>query len=144
MEITKETEHLNCFVNQSHPIEPACNAGDQSSIPGSGSSPGEGNGNTFHYSCLENPMDRGAWWAMVHRVTQSRTRLKQLSSSSSYRLRWLRIHWQCRRPEFNPWVRKLPWRREWLHTPVFLPGELHGQRSLTGYSPWGHKESNTT
>ena len=38
------------------------------------------------------------------------------------------------------WVRKIPWRREWLPTPVFLPGEFHGQRSLAGYSPWGCKE----
>ena len=44
---------------------------------------GEGNGNPLQYSCLENPVDRGAWWAAVHRVAQSRTRLKQLSSSSS-------------------------------------------------------------
>ena len=43
----------------------ACNVGDLSSIPGSGRSPGEGNGNPLHYSCLENPMDRGAWWAIV-------------------------------------------------------------------------------
>ena len=41
----------------------------------------------------------------------------------------------CRRPQFNPWVRKIPWRREWLPTPVFLPGESHEQRSLAGYSP---------
>ena len=41
-------------------------------------------------------------------------------------------------------VQKIPWRREWLPTPIFLPGEFHGQRSLTGYSPWGHIESNTT
>ena len=40
-------------------------------------------------------------------------------------------------------IRKIPWRREWLPTPVFLPRELHGQRSLTGYSPWGHKELDT-
>ena len=40
----------------------------------------------------------------------------------------------------DPWVGKIPWRREWLPTPVFLPGEVHGQRSLVGYSPWGHKE----
>ena len=46
-------------------------------IPGSGRSPGEGNGNPLHYSCLENPMDRGAWWATVHGVTKSQTRLKQ-------------------------------------------------------------------
>ena len=45
---------------------------------------------------------------------------------------------------FNPWVGKIPWRRKWQPTPVFLPGESHGQRSLMGYSPWGHKESDTT
>ena len=48
------------------------------------------------------------------------------------------------RPGFNPWVRKIPWRRKWPPTPVFLPGKSHGQRSLVGYSPWGHKESDTT
>ena len=41
----------------------------------------------------------------------------------------------------DPWVGKLPWRRKWHPTPVFLPGESHGQRSLVGYSPWGHKET---
>ena len=41
----------------------------------------------------------------------------------------------------DPWVRKIFWRRAWQPTPVFLPGKSHGQRSLTGYSPWGHKES---
>ena len=51
---------------------------------------------------------------------------------------------QCRRPGFDPWVRKIPWRREWLPTPVLLHGEFHGQRSLGGYSPWGHKELDTT
>jgi len=51
---------------------------------------------------------------------------------------------QCRRPWFSPWVRKIPWRREWLLTLVFLPEEFHGQRSLAGYSPWGHKELDTT
>ena len=50
------------------------------SIPELGRSPGEGNGNPFLYSCLENPMDRGAWWAMIHRVTKSWTQLKQLST----------------------------------------------------------------
>ena len=44
---------------------------------------------------------------------------------------------------FDPWVRKIPWRKEWQPTPVFLPGESHGQMSLVGYSPWGHKESDT-
>ena len=51
------------------------NAGEVGSIPGSRRSPGEGNGNPLQYSCLENSMDRGAWWAIVHGVTKSRTRL---------------------------------------------------------------------
>ena len=51
---------------------------------------------------------------------------------------------QCRRPQFDPWVGKIPCRREWLPTPVFLPGESHGQKSLTGYSPWGCKDSDMT
>ena len=51
----------------------ACNAGDLGSIPGSGRSPGEGNGNPLLYSCLENPVDGGAWWATVHGVTKSQT-----------------------------------------------------------------------
>ena len=57
----------------------ACNAGDPSSIPGLGRSPGEGNGNPLQYSCLENPMDRGAWWATVHRVAKSWTRLSDFT-----------------------------------------------------------------
>ena len=48
------------------------------------------------------------------------------------------------RPGFDPWVGKIPWRRAWQPTPVFLPGESHGQRSLVGYSPWDHKESDMT
>ena len=44
---------------------------------------------------------------------------------------------------FDPWVRKIPWRRKWLPTPVFLPKEFHGQRSLESYSPWGRTESDT-
>ena len=50
-------------------------AGDMGSIPESGRSPGEGNGNPLQYSCLENPMDRGAWWTAVHRVAKSQTQL---------------------------------------------------------------------
>ena len=51
----------------------ACNAGDPGSIPGLGRSPGEGNGNPLQYSCLENPMERGAWRATVHGVAKSQT-----------------------------------------------------------------------
>ena len=49
-------------------------------------------------------------------------------------------HWRrLKRCGFNPWVRKIPWRRKWQPTPVFLPGESHGQRSLMNYSPWGRR-----
>ena len=67
------------------------NAGDirdTDSVPGSGRSPGGGNGNPLQYSCLENPTDRGAWQATVHGVAKSRSRLKQLSTQH---------------PSFYPW-----------------------------------------
>ena len=65
----------------------------------------------------------------------------------TYRLSW----WlsgkestcQWRWPRFDPWVRKIPWRRKWQPTPVFLPGKSHGQRDLEGCSPWGLKKSQT-
>ena len=59
----------------------ACNAGDLGLIPGSGRSPGEGNGNPLQYSCLENPMDGGDWWATVYGVAESRTRLSDFTHS---------------------------------------------------------------
>ena len=51
---------------------------------------------------------------------------------------------QCRRPRFDPWVGKIPWRQKWQPTPVLLPGKFHGQRSIVGYSPWVHKELDWT
>ena len=67
--------------------ESACNVVDSGSIPGSGKSPGEGNINSLQYSCLENCMDRGAWWATVHGVTEfDRTEQLTLSLSSQYNL----------------------------------------------------------
>ena len=62
-------------------MNPPASAGDEGSIPGSGRSPGEGNGNPLQYSCLENPMDRGAGWAIIHGVAKSQTRL----SAHTYR-----------------------------------------------------------
>ena len=65
-------------------------------------------------------------------------------------LRWhnsKRFICQCRRRKscgFDPWVRKIPWSRKWKPGPVFLPGQFHRQRSLVGYSPWGHTESDVT
>ena len=58
----------------------AYNVGDPGSIPGLGRSPGEANGNPLQYSCLENPMDRGGWWATVHGIVKSRTRLSNFTS----------------------------------------------------------------
>ena len=70
---------VGAFLCDSDSKESACNAGDLGLIPGLGCSPGEGNGNPLQYSCLENPMDRGAWQATVHRVTKSQTRLSELN-----------------------------------------------------------------
>ena len=73
-------------------------------------------------------------WATVHGVTKSQPWLK-----------WLRTYngkkpaCQRRRHMFDSWVRKIPWSRKWQPTPVFVPGKLHGERSLLGYSPWGCK-----
>ena len=106
-----------------------------------------GGEDSLQYSCLENPVDRGAWWATVHSVANSSIGLKQLSAyahmNSLRGLPW----WlcgkesacQCRRRRFNSWVRNVPWRRKWQHTPVFLPEKSHGQRTLVGYRPWDHK-----
>ena len=75
---------LKSFLYGSDSKEYACNAGDVGSIPGSRRFFGEGHGNPLHYSCLKNPVDRGAWWTAVYGVAQSRTWLKWLSSSSSF------------------------------------------------------------
>ena len=62
----------------------ACNAGDLGSIPGLDRSPGEGNGNPLQYSCLENPMDGEAWWATVHGIAKSQTRLRDFTHSLTH------------------------------------------------------------
>ena len=79
---------------------------------------GEGNGNPLQYSCLENPMDGGAWWAAVHGVARSRTSLSDFTF--------------------------MPWRRKWQPTPVFLPGESQGRGSLVGCCLQGRTESDRT
>ena len=83
---------------------------------------GEGNGTPLQYSCLENPMDRGAWWVAVHGVPQSRTRLSNSLSLFTF----------------------MHLRRKWQPTPVFLPGESQGWGSLVCCCPWGRTESDTT
>ena len=72
---TASSSLLNCFPGGSDGKESACNVGDQGSIPGLGRFPGGGHGNPLQYSCLENPMDRGAWRATVHEITKSWTQL---------------------------------------------------------------------
>ena len=73
------TNDLRGFPGGSEVKASACNAGDLGLIPGSGRSPGEGHGNPLQYSCLENPMDGGAWWAIVHGVSKSWTRLSDFT-----------------------------------------------------------------
>ena len=123
------------FPGSSAGKESACKAGDSTSIPGSGSSPGEGIGYPFQYSCLENSMDY-----TVHGVTKSQTRLSNFHFTfiPNYRFpsRFSGKELAC---EFNPWVRKIPWRMKWQPTSVFLLGKFHGQGHLVGYSPWGLK-----
>ena len=77
-------KHLKCQVVLMVKNSPASaeDVRDTGLIPGSGRSSGGGNGNPLQYSCLENPMDREAWWATVHRVTKSWTRLKRLSTQA--------------------------------------------------------------
>ena len=74
----------------------------------------------------------------------SELKTSTLSEGASWWLRQQRICLKYGRLGFNPWVGKIPWNRKWQPTPVFLPGESHGWRSLIGYSPWGHKELDMT
>ena len=76
--MTKPSPYLHELPGGSDSKESACCAGDPGSIPGLGRSPGEGNGNPLQCSCLENPMNGGAWWATVHGVTKSWTQLSDL------------------------------------------------------------------
>ena len=77
---TVQLSHPWGFPGGSEVKASACNAGDLGLIPESGRSPGEGNGNPLQYSCLENPMDGGAWWAIVHGVAKSQRRLSYFTS----------------------------------------------------------------
>ena len=75
--------------------------------------------------------------ARLSSCTYSNKRVSQVAQ-------WERFCLQCKRHKFDPWVGKIPWSRKWQLTSVFLPGKFHGERSLAGYSPWGHKESDMT
>ena len=123
--------------------EPPANARNRRNaglIPGLGRSPGGGHGTPLQYSCLENPMDRGAW-RLQSIGSQSWTwlsdfHLQPLLQGYPGSTDCKEVTCQCRRHKrlgFNPRVGKIPWRRAWQPTPEFLPGESHGQRSLMGY-----------
>ena len=129
---------------------------------------GEGNGNPLQCSCLENPRDRGAWWAAISGVAQSQTRLKRLSSSSSPKVeKAMASHsstlaWKIPRTEEPGRLQSMGsdtteglhfhfslftfmhWRSKWQPTPVFLPGESQRWGSLVGCHLWGLTESDTT
>ena len=109
----------------------ACNVGDPGSIPGSGRSSGEGNGNLLQYSCLENPTDRVGYnlWGRKESDTTERLSLHMGFQGNSA---GKEPACQCRRHKrrgFDPWVGKIPWRRAWQPTAIFLPGE----------SPWSEE-----
>ena len=90
----------------------AYNAGDPGLIPGSGSSPGEGNGNPLQYSCLGNPMDGGAWWAAVHGVTKSQAQLSDFTFT---------FHFHALEKEMATHSSFLAWRIQWVGEPGGLP-----------------------
>ena len=88
--------------------ESACNAGDQGSVPGSGRSLGEGNGNPLQYSCLENSMDGGAWWATVHGAEKSQARLSNFTFT---------FHFPALEKEIATHSSTLAWRIPWMEEP---------------------------
>ena len=148
--------------------ESACNAGDPCSIPGLGRSPGEGYGNPLQYSCLEDPMDGGAWQATYHGVTKSRTWQSNFTFTFSLMLK-LKLQyfgyqmWRTDSFEktlmlgrFSGRRRKGGQRMRWLDGIINsmniiklnefeqTPGVGDRQGSLECYSSWGHKELNMT
>ena len=126
---------------------------------------GEGSGTPLQYSCLENPMDGGAWWAAVHGVTKSRIRLSNFtftfhfhalekamathSSTLAWKIPWMEepgvLQSMGSLRVGHDWVTSLShftfmhWRRKWQPTPVFLPGESQGRGSLVGCRLWGRR-----
>ena len=128
-----------------NPLANAGDARDTSLIPELGRSPQVGNGNPLQYSCLGNPMDRGAWWATVHGVAKNQTWLSDwahLSYAFREDLCILKLSILMSFPFDLIWV--VFQRRQWQPTPVLLLGKSHGRRSLVGCSPWDCEESDTT
>ena len=129
--------------------ESTCNTGDLGSIPGLGRSPGEGNG--YLPTLVFWPGEFHGWRTLAG---YSPWGLKESDRTELLSLFNLHIMCfpggisgkepacscrRCKRHSFDPWVEKIPWRRKWQPTLVFLSGKSHGQRSLVAYSPWGCK-----
>ena len=128
----------------------ACPAGDLGSIPGSGRSPREGNGNPLQYPCLENPMVGCSAWD-----PEELDRAERLHFHFHFHFHFLYTifpgDWEVKASASNagdlgsiPGSARFLWRRQWHPTPVLLPGESHGRRSLVGCSPRGRKELDAT
>ena len=130
------------FPGCSEGKESTCNVGDLGSVPGLGKSHGGGHGNPLQYSCWEDPHAQRSLvgcspWGRKESDTTERPSTEQHDQHSfpggasgkepTGKCR------RCRRPGFDPWARKIQWRRAQPPTSEFLPGESHGQRSLVGY-----------
>ena len=96
----------------------------------------------FHFTDQETPTWALKWLSSRHGDNHSGRISSVVTSLMAQTVK--KICLQCRRPKVDPWVGKITWRRVWEPTPAFLPGEFHRQRSLAGYSLWGHKESDMT
>ena len=130
--------------------ESAYNAGDPGLIPWPGRSPAKGM--ATHSSVLAWRI----WWTEEPGGLQSiglqRVGHDWETNTFTFQIKFLKsmtslvaqIVKNLPKIQFNPWIQKIPWRRKWQPTPVFLPEEFHGRRSLVGYSQWGCKESDTT
>ena len=121
----------------------AYNVGDLGLIPGSGRSPGEGNGNPLQCSCLENPMDQGAWWATIHGVAKSRT--QQWFHFTSLHFKYGLLGGSVVK---NTRVQSLgqegPSEKEIATDSSILAWKILWTGGPAGYSSWGHRESDTT
>ena len=117
---------------------------DLGSILGLGRSPEGGHGNPFQYSCLEKPMDRAAWWPIVHGVLKCWTRLSKWTTKGLLGFpggaSGKELACQCRKHKrhgINPWIGKIPWMRAWQTTPVFLPGQFSWKEDPGSLQPVG-------
>ena len=123
-------QSMPSFPSGSVVKNPPANAGDTDWIPGSGRYPGEGSGNSFQYSCLGNPVDRGAWWATIHGVAKSQTRLSDFTFTfNGGRRVWIvvgeqwksSLGWETNVSKGESWVHLMPprnwviWWLKWVH-----------------------------